>query len=335
MDDARSDWAVLDVDCGVVESTTRRFFCATGDERAEFLHGQTSANVQGLVDGQGAAALALSAQGRPLALLALYELGERLWIATTSDQAEATRAALSRYLVADDCDFEDNVEAAAIAVVGPRAPEVLARAGAGSVPGGWGVVAATIAGQPCLVFSRGDLRVPSFDVLLCDREAGPADAEVVSGAIAEAGARPSSVEALEIVRVESGTARFGVDVDDHRLAVEARLEWAIHFAKGCYVGQEVVERAVSRGRINHELALLKLSAPVASGARVDGGGDRDVVTSVVESPRLGSLALAYLPRASAEAGTAVTILDDAGNVEAVVLPWPRARKLEGRKGGSA
>lgn len=181
-----------------------------------------------------------------------------------------------------------------------------------------------------MVFSRDDLRVPSFDVLVCDSEGVARDVAAVARAIEAAGARPCSDAALEIVRIESGTARLGVDVDETRLAIEARLEWAIHFAKGCYVGQEVVERAVSRGRINHELCLLKLSAAVAAGARVESGGDHDVVTSVVTSPRLGTIALAYVPRAKAEAGTALTLLADGANIEAIVLPWPRKRTLPGR-----
>ena len=189
---------------------------------------------------------------------------------------------------------------------------------------------ATVAGEQVSVFARDDLRVPSFDVLACSSEGIASDAGVVWRAIEAAGGERCGVTALEIVRVESGTARFGIDVDETRLAVEARLEWAIHFAKGCYVGQEVVERAVSRGRINHELCLLKFSGDAAPGARVEGGGENDVVTSVVSSPRLGTIALAYVPRVKAEAGTAVTLLADGGNVEAVALPWPRKRTLAGR-----
>jgi folate-binding protein YgfZ len=330
MSDAATDWAILDGAAGIVDATWRRFFPATGDERRDFLHGQTTANVKALGAGSGAAAAVLTAQGKPLAMLALYESGERLWIATTAGEAASARAALSRFLVADDCDFEDDVEAACLAVAGPRAGDVLVGAGVAAPPDRWGVIAATVAGQPVLVFSRDDLRIPCFEVLACDIEGTPSDVAAVRRALEAAGGQACGAAALDIVRVESGTARYGVDVDETRLAVEARLEWAIHFAKGCYVGQEVVERAVSRGRINHELCLLKLAGSLAPGARVDGGGDHDIVTSVVDSPRLGTIALAYLPRAKAEAGMPVTLLGDGANVEAVVLPWPRKRTLAGR-----
>src|SRR5262245_25265614 len=108
-EDPAAEWAVLDGAAGLVDSAWRRFFTATGDERLEFLQGQTSANVTALADGAGAPALVLTAQGRPLAIVALYESAGRVWIATTASQAAATRAALSRFLVADDCDFEEDI----------------------------------------------------------------------------------------------------------------------------------------------------------------------------------------------------------------------------------
>lgn len=328
-DDLATGWTLLDSGAALVGASGRRFFPATGEERRDFLHGQTTANVKALAPGAGCAAATLTAQGRPLALFALYEDGERLWVATTAGQAEATRAALSRFLVADDCDFEADVDAGCVAVAGPRAADVLRAAGVADVPddGTWAVRAANVAGQPVTVFSRGDLRVPWYDVLAAGPEGQASDAAVVAAALEAAGAVPGAEAAVDILRVESGTPRYGVDVDDSRLAMEARLEWAIHFAKGCYVGQEVVERAVSRGRINHELALLSLQGDAGTGARVEGGGEHDVVTSVAVSPRLGRIALAYLPRAKTEPGTAVTLLPGG---DAVVLEWPRPRVLPGR-----
>lgn len=326
---AVAEWALLDSASALVDARWRRFFQATGEERRDFLHGQTTANVKALADGLGCPAATLTAQGRPLALFALYESGERLWIASTAAHAAATRVALSRFLVADDCDFENDIEAECAAVAGPKAAEVLREAGVVEVPppSSWRAAAATIAGQAVMVFSRGDLRVPWYDVLACDNEGTPSDAAAVRATLQAAGAAPCGSDAVEILRVESCTPRLGVDVDERRIAMEARLEWAIHFSKGCYVGQEVVERAVSRGRVNHELALLSVDGEAAPGARIEGGGDNDVVTSVATSPRLGRIALAYLPKAKIETGARLKI---APGIEATVLAWPRARLLPGR-----
>jgi folate-binding protein YgfZ len=295
--DLERDWKLLDAGAALLPGQ-RAYFTATGEERREFLHGQTTANVEALAAGDGAAALVLTAQGRPLSILALYEDGEKLWIATPPGLAAATRAALSRFLVADDCDFEDDVAAGLLTIAGPNAAGVLASAGIAlqCEPGTWGLTIGSIDAESVHVFSRGDLRVPSFDVLACHDDGRPSD----------------------------------VDVDESRIAMEARLEWAIHFAKGCYVGQEVVERAVSRGRINHELALVAASAPVAPGARVEGGSERDVVTSAAVSPHLGPIALAYLPKTMLEPGTTLELVAGDSRTSAVVLEWPRSRKLAGR-----
>jgi folate-binding protein YgfZ len=329
--DLQHGWKLLDAGAALLPGQ-RAFFTATGDERREFLHGQTSANVEALAAGDGAAALVLTAQGRPLSILALYEDGEKLWIAAPPELAAATRTALSRFLVADDCDFEDDVAAGSLTIAGPNAAGVLASAGIAlqSEPGTWGLTIGSIDAQSVHVFSRGDLRVPSFDVLACHDDGRPSDAEAVRRALHAAGAADCGTDALDLVRIESGTARYGVDVDESRIAMEARLEWAIHFAKGCYVGQEVVERAVSRGRINHELALVAASSPVAPGARIEGGGERDVVTSAAVSPHLGPIALAYLPKTMLEPGTTLELVAGDSRTSAVVLEWPRSRKLAGR-----
>lgn len=349
--DVDSEWAALDAAVGVVDSRWRRFFPAVGEERREFLHGQTSGHVESLVPGSGCPVLVLTAQGRPLGTLALYETGERIWVSTTALQEDATRKALSRFLVADDCDFEDAIAARCLTLVGPEAAALLHKIGVTATLDPWGACAATIADQSVMIFSRGDLRVPCYDVLACDEEGARSDADAVAQTIEAAGAVRCGIDALEILRVESGTARYGVDVDEQRIAVEARLEWAIHFAKGCYVGQEVIERAVTRGRVNHEMCLLQIDGSVAAGARVRGAGERDVVTSVASSPRLGTIALAYLPKASAEVGTLVELESSESNAagatesrsagatqnasapepaKATVLAWPRLRKLAGR-----
>ena len=330
--DVDAEWAALDAGVGIVEATWRCFFPATGEERRDFLHGQTSADVRSLRAGEGRAALVLTAQGRPLAMPAIYEDGDRIWIATTAAHQAATRAALSRFLVADDCDFEDVVEASSLTLVGPRAADLLATLGAlprESTPT-WSVASVSIAGQPVMLFGRADFRVPAFDLLVCDAEGNAGDAAAVRDALHAAGAMPCGATALDIVRVESGCVRYGVDVDEQRIGVEARLEWAIHFAKGCYVGQEVIERAVSRGRINHELGLLRVDAEISIGALVEGGGERDVVTSVVRSPKHGVLALAYLPKAKFEPGSAVVLRGVEDAVSATVQTWPRPRVLAGR-----
>src|SRR5204863_9000507 len=111
----------------------------------------------------------------------------------------------------------------------------------------------------------------------------------VLAALVDAGAAVVSEEASEIVRVEHGRPRYGIDLDDTVIPQEAGLnERAVSFTKGCYVGQETVARLYYRGQPNRHLRGLRLSAPAPSGAELR-LGERVVgrLGSVVWSPRLG------------------------------------------------
>ncbi len=260
-------------------------------------------------------------------------------LVSSAAEVAATRTALERFLVADDCEFEEGPELEALMLVGPEAGKLLGAVGvegtaALAAGDGWGLARAVVGGQAVLVLGRGDLRVPCYELHAVDAGGAATDAAQVWKVLQDAGARPCGLDAYEILRVESGTARYGVDVDESRIAVEARLEWAIHFAKGCYVGQEVIERAVSRGRINHQLTLLASEQPLPVGARATAGAEDDVVTSSVVSPRLGPIALGYLPRELAvgpgQIAAEVEFEREGRRFAARVLEWPRALVLAGR-----
>ena len=308
----------------IVWMPQRRIVRAEGSERVSFLHGQLSSDVKGLERGRGQASLLLSAQGRVEGIVALYDAGEAIEIACDAGRLEAVRERLERFLIADDVELETEVPpAACIGVAGPRAREVLAAVCGGSFSLGhqWARAETELGGLHARVLARGELSVPFYEIFV-DASAA---ADGLWQALRGAGAIPAGTAAYEVVRVESGVARYDLDVDESRIALEARLEWAIHFAKGCYVGQEVVERAVSRGRLNRRLALLGADAPLPVGARVDGGGERDIVTSSVVSPVRGPRAFAYLDLEHGAAGRSVAV----GGVAARVLEWPRAEIYAG------
>lgn len=326
--DVAVEHRALTQSAAIVWLPQRRIVRAEGSERVPFLHGQLSNDVNGLRPGRGQAALALNAQGRVEAVLALYDAGEALEIACDASSVAALRERLERFLIADDVELEtEAVPAACIGVAGPRARELLAATCGASFSLGheWARAEIEIDGVAARVLARGALRVPFYEIVVTGSAAD--DVTRLWASLRAAGAEPAGTAAYEILRVESGVARHGADVDDGRLALEARLEWAIHFSKGCYVGQEVVERAVSRGRLNRRLVLLGSDVPLSPGVRVDDGGDRDVVTSTVVSPERGPLALAYLDLDRGAAGTSVTV----NGTPARVLEWPRAEVYAGLK----
>jgi len=160
--------------------------------------------------------------------------------------------------------------------------------------------------------------------VLCGKAA---DLERVRAALIDAGATPVGEAAAEIVRVERGRPRYGVDMDEGTIPQEAGLnERAVSFTKGCYVGQETVARLYYRGKPNRHLRGLRFLESSDPAGPVAGEelrlGDRPVghLSSVVESPRLGTIALA-LVRREASPGDALTVGEHGVTAELVELPF--------------
>jgi folate-binding protein YgfZ len=125
------------------------------------------------------------------------------------------------------------------------------------------------------------------------------------------GLQPVGFAALNMLRVEAGIPWYGIDMDEERIALEVGLDHALSFTKGCYVGQEVVERASSRGRVNRKLSGLLLegdTAPHAGDKLFHDSQEVGWITSAVLSPRLGRpVALGYVRREHLEPGTRLRV----------------------------
>jgi folate-binding protein YgfZ len=167
------------------------------------------------------------------------------------------------------------------------------------------------------------VRVVATDVgvdVIADAE----DADAVRAALEEAGAEPVSEDAAEVVRVESGRPRFGVDLEPESvIPQEAGLnERAVSFEKGCYVGQETVARLRWRGKPNRHLRGLRLSEPVPAGTELTSDGGKVVgrVTSPVSSPAFGPIGLALVRREVAP-GDTVHAGDGGATAAVVELPF--------------
>jgi folate-binding protein YgfZ len=151
------------------------------------------------------------------------------------------------------------------------------------------------------------------------RDGGAADG---TGVIAQVGA-----EALTIVRVEHGIARVGVDTSDRTIALEARLEPAISYSKGCYLGQETIERATARGGLKKRLYGLRFEGdrlPAAGSAIMLAAKEVGRLTSVVRSPRFGVIGLSILHHSAWQAGTRVTAAHASDEFAAIVSELPFA-----------
>jgi folate-binding protein YgfZ len=130
--------------------------------------------------------------------------------------------------------------------------------------------------------------------------------------------------ALEVHRVERGTPRFGADMDEKTIPLEANLQRAIHYQKGCYIGQEVIARATFRGHVNRHLVGLRFAGPAPAPRTELLTGERRVgwVTSVVNSPRLGPIGLGYAHRDVDQPGTELALAGGAAKATIAPLPFP-------------
>ena len=277
----------------------------TGEDRARLLHALTTNHVQELLPGSGCYAFFLTVQGRILSDVNVLCRPDHLLLDLEPETREKVYQHLEHYIIADDVTLEDTTaQTATIAVEGPRSAAVIEVIGA-PVPKGdyasaeWGTrLVARLSTTGSLGF---------FVMAPC------AEAAQVIAQIEAAGAVAGDDEAFRVVRLEHGRPRYGEDLSERYLAQEANLPQALHFNKGCYLGQEIVERVRSRGQIHRVLMPLKLEtkeAPAAGAKLTVGDAPAAEITSAAYSPALGGVvALAYVRTDYAKPGTKM-MLDD-------------------------
>jgi tRNA-modifying protein YgfZ len=312
--------------CGLVNRSERGKLALTGAGAVEFLNGQVTNELADLHPGEGRYAAFLTHKGKMLGDLRILAVEQHELLLDTERVAlQALFDMIRRFKVGYEVDLHKRtVECSLFSLIGPGSRAVAADAAALDAPRELpttehGHVAAQIAGHAARLIATD---IDGVDVL-CDADAHDA----VSEALKQAGARPASEAAAEIIRVERGRPRYGVDIDDGTIPQEADLnERAVSFTKGCYVGQETVARLHYRGKPNRHLRGLRLSTPADPGAELR-LGERTVghLTSVAVSPNLGPIALALLRR-EAEPGATVSVGEPgtSSGVTATVLELPFA-----------
>ncbi len=310
--DSQDEYAVVCERAGLIDLSFRTQVKFTGEDRIDFLQGMLSNDVKALRPGDGCPATLLTEQGRIVADLRVYAEESAILLDLDARIKEKTIEALDRFIIADDVEIEDlSARRVTLAVQGPTAAEVLTAAGLSSLPERkLQHRDATIAEVQVRVIrsdqtgkSGYEFHVPS------DRVA------VVWQALAQLdGLLPVGHTALNMLRVEAGIPWYGLDMDEDRIVLEVGLDRAISFNKGCYLGQEVVERASARGHMNRLLIgfLLQDEGQDALPTRGDRllKDDKEVgwLTSVTTSPTLGRpIALGYVRREHGEPGTRLRI----------------------------
>lgn len=328
--DPEEEYRVVKEKAGLIDLAFRSQIRMMGEDRVSFLQGMISNDVKSLKPGYGCLATLLTEQGRIIADLRVYALENCFLLDVDVRIKDKVIETLSRFIIADDVEMEDLSEAqATVSLQGPKAAQVLAAAGAPfSLTKELQHCEATIHAVIVRLIRISDTGEDGCEILMpC------AQAETIWQALLKSGeamgVQPVGLAALNILRIEAGIPWYGLDMDESRIVLEVGLEQAISFKKGCYLGQEVVERATARGQMNRKLSgfiIQNGDAPAPGDKLLSDGKEVGWVTSVAHSPRLGKpIGLGYVRREHLTPGATLRI-DRPGTAmiaEISTLPFPR------------
>jgi folate-binding protein YgfZ len=304
----------------------RRQIAVAGKDRASYLQGLLTNDIQALTPGTGCYAAWLTPQGRMLTDMHLLESGTMILLDVPGETVDATVARLEQFIFTEDVRVESLAETlSGVWLHGPLAGDVIERAAGPDRLAAWPnyhLASFEFEGHPISVVRIDQIGVPGYCVYV-ERAHEPA----LLVALEKAGGVVVLPAALEAARIEAGYPVFGIDMTDDTIPLEAGIEdRAISMSKGCYVGQEIIIRVLHRGggRVVRKLVGLRIEgvhedASPLRGARLY-AGDRDVgsITSAASSPRLGAIALGYVHRDFATSGARVEVDTPAGRAAALV-----------------
>jgi folate-binding protein YgfZ len=319
--DPQAEFGALRGGCGVYDLGFRAKLSLTGGDRVRWLNGMVTNNVRDLAVGQGVYAFLLNPQGHILGDLYAYNRGESITVDTDCGQIEKILATFDHYIIMDDVEVTSlNEQLTALGIAGPKADQVLASAGF-VIPGMRPLQVESVMwqGKDCTLVRGEDDQSAAYEIWLT-----PAGVRPFWDALVAAGAAPVGSEALELQRVVSGIPRYGVDIRERDLPQETEQARALNFNKGCYVGQEIVERIRSRGAVHRKFTgfLADAAASVTVGDKIVAGekevGEITSAASLHGRGRDKMVALGYIRREVGVPGREVSI----GSAKATVVQLP-------------
>jgi folate-binding protein YgfZ len=323
--DPQQEFAALRHDCGVYDLGYREKVSLTGADRTRWLNGMVTNNIRDLTVGHGAYAFLLNPQGRILADLYAYNRGESILVDTDADQLEKMIATFDHYIIMDDVVITKLGEhMTSLGVAGPKSRAVLESAGI-SLPQIQPLEVVTPKCEcdcgciECSVVRGEDPVRESYEIWIV-----PRDVLKLWQALVAAGAGPVGWEALELDRIVSGIPRYGVDLRDRDLPQETCQERALNFSKGCYVGQEIVERIRSRGAVHRKFSgfVIDGAIEIAAGTKITSdekeAGEITSAATVAANGRERTVALGYIRREAGTPGREVAI----GGSKATIVRLP-------------
>ncbi len=311
--------AVREGGAGLIDlSAARGRIRVSGSEAVMFLNGLMTNDMKSLAANHWMPAVFPTVQGRLIGAVRVIRGSEPSFLIDTETAShEAVLKTISRFTMAGDFKVADVTEETGLLTIqGQLAGEVIEKVfetSAAEIP-----VNGVLEVQQVTIIRATHTGENGFDILVDSSQ----KAELLQ-ALEDAGAQPTSDDTLEILRVEAGIARFGVDMDDTNVVPETNLDDAVSYTKGCYVGQEIIVRIKHRGHPAKKLTGLKFETDVQieSGAVINSTENQEIgcVTSAVISPRLGSIGLGYVRYEQLTEGTRVVVSD---GIDATVTALP-------------
>jgi folate-binding protein YgfZ len=285
----------------------------SGGDRVRWLDGMVSNDVARLRPGcerSGCYAAVLTSKGRIVADLHVLLRDRVFWLETSAAALPAVIEYLERHLIADDVSLSDiSGTVDRLALEGPLAQRILEKTSESFRALEADAWAEAHIGDATVAVARYGWSGEDGFQLLIPVGSGGAVTRSLEAAGAGLGLVCASQQALEILRIEAGIPAFGAELDETVLPAEARLDRAISRSKACYVGQEVVARMATAGRVSHALVGLALEdgpIPEPGTAVIAGTAKVGEITSSCRSPLAGPIALAFVRSAHADAGTALS-----------------------------
>lgn len=327
--DESSEYTGASTSVGLYPALDRGTIEIGGGDRAAWLNNLVTNEIKNLKAGEGNYAFAPTVKGRILFDLNMLVLPELLWLDLDSRSRPTALAHFDRYTITEDVSMTDRTEEfVRLVMSGPATGSVAAKIGVPQAASmaSLGSTQATVAGTHCLLVRHDFAGVLGVELFVPSDRASAAWSELLELCGAEGG-RPVGRSAVETLRIEAGIPAMGAEITDEVLPAETRqLERAVSYVKGCYLGQEVVERMRSRGGLARQLVGLKLEADglVQPGAKLR-HEEKEVgrITSCCVSPKTGgTIALGYLRTSAAQPGTIVDVMaDPTRQAEVAELPF--------------
>ena len=312
----------------LIDKNYRMYLRFTGPDRVRYLNAILTNNIKDLALGNGIVSLFLNPQGRIQAEIETYATAGSLFCVSYAMIRDTLVPELDKYIIMDDVTLADESDKwGTVALEGPLAAELVKQHTSIDVDrlGELAFQETTVAGIPCLLTKRSPGGVAGAEFLAA-REDLPKLWQILRAEVTSRGGGPVGYKALNAWRLELAAPWFGYDFGDKQIPHEAGLQDShISYTKGCYTGQEIVERVRSRGQVNRVRVTLKLASgeppaaetPVLADGKEVGHVSRSAFSPALQAP----IAMAYVRREYSSSGAELT----AGTANATVISPPVAR----------